>query len=109
MRVLTRHPNDEGGFRLRRKKGVYSLRLSASQSSGERKVNLELRRTTDVGKDKVLSVTRPPQLGEFRLMLESGHILHFNDQRDTMSCAAALDKALRLVDFQLLNVSLRRP
>lgn len=101
VRLLTRYPNNEGGFRLTRKKGVYSLRLVVSQSSSERKVSLEMRRTTQFGKDKMLSVTRPPQLGELRLMLESGHILHFSDQRDTMSCAAALDKALRLVDLQV--------
>lgn len=81
---------------LRRKKGVYSVKVCVTYAEDEKKVSLKLARSTVEGKDRMLSVTTEPiALSDTRLGLENDNILSFADMRDALACTSALKSALR--------------
>lgn len=96
VRLLVRYDSGDGGkARLKRKKGIYSVKVVVSEGGDEKRVSLELRRTSDAGKDRMLIVGKPAVVSDSRLQLENNQLLDFVDCRDAAACASALEAALR--------------
>jgi len=77
--------------KVKRAKGLYG----ASVSSSSDKVLISLRRTTEEGKDRVISVETLPQLSDKRIYFVDGFLLDLSSHSDALACVSAIAKALR--------------